>query len=118
MWEPSLVEHFQNADDSLSEKPASVAISFERDAVIAGSVHNVLSELHDRPEERSRVLSEHLLGSLKIPQYLGLCKDTFQPNLDHIDEKVTDNSYFIRAVHCHGIASEEARILGHKYVNP
>lgn len=98
IWEPSIVENFQNADDRLSEKPESVARSFERDAVTAGAVYQDLCDLQDQPEEQLQMLSRHLLGSLKVPQYLGIY-----------------NGYFIRAVHCFGIASEEARILGHKF---
>ena len=72
IWEPSLVAEFHNADDRLSEKPASVENSFEREPITAGAVQSILAELSY--EDRLRALTGYLLGSLKVPNLLGLCK--------------------------------------------
>jgi hypothetical protein len=72
IWEPSLVAEFQNADARLSEKPESVAQSFEREPITAGAVHDNLADLPH--EDRLRVFTQYLLGSLKVPNLFGLCR--------------------------------------------
>jgi len=114
IWEPSLVDNFTNADSSLSEKPQSVEESFERDAITADTVYGILERLKTE-EERSIILAEYLLGSLKVPQLHGRCKYSLRPA--KLLLTIIDNSYFLRAVHRYGIASEQARSLAHKYVN-
>ncbi|PVG01828.1 hypothetical protein CPB86DRAFT_58985 [Serendipita vermifera] len=98
IWNKEIVDQFSNADLLYSKVPDSVSTSFEKDETTA---RNVFDQIQRTPKsERLSILQDYLLASIKV-----------DPNLLNKYSRM-----HLKAVHEHGITSEEARCIAHKFM--
>jgi hypothetical protein len=75
LWEPSIINAFENADVKYSELTLDPDACFEKDTVVVDELLDRLK--HVSEADRTSVISQHLLASIGEPELFKRCKSVF-----------------------------------------
>ncbi len=115
IWEPKIVNAFQNAPLDFSKAPPEIDSCFEKDTV---SVDELLEHFKYIPEQdRVRYFSQQLLSSIGDPGLFKRCTSRKRSRVQYLTGLVcTDSGMYNKAAIQYGIDHAITQDLAHKLV--